>query len=143
MTEIALVLLILGFLFATLQYPALMKRFWKWFLISVGSLVLAIAATVVVVVEREAELKKTTPDPFAHLYPENQVPAKTSGRPWEKYQQPPRYVIESIPGEPTGKGNVFDQFDTPTASTKPVNRQDSLEERVDEALRRAAMPGKN
>jgi hypothetical protein len=69
-----------------------------------------------------------------------------------------RYVIESIPGEPTGKRNVFDQFDTPTASNwwekdrlagsapKPVNRQDSLEERVDEALRRAAMPqptGKN
>ena len=38
MTAIALVLLVLGFLFATLQYPAQMRRFWKWALI-VGILV--------------------------------------------------------------------------------------------------------
>jgi hypothetical protein len=33
MTSIALVLLAPGLLFATLQYPAPMKRFWKWALI--------------------------------------------------------------------------------------------------------------
>ncbi len=53
MTTLAIVLLVLGFLFATLQYPALMRRFWKWTLIGVGSLALAVAVAVLVIVVGE------------------------------------------------------------------------------------------
>lgn len=52
MIAIALVLLILGFLFATLQYPAPMKKFWKWTLIGTASMVLAVVAAVLVTAVR-------------------------------------------------------------------------------------------
>jgi len=57
MTAIALVLLVLGFLFATLQYPAPMKRFWKWALIGVASLVLTAVVAVLVINARDEATK--------------------------------------------------------------------------------------
>ena len=62
MTAIAIVLLVLGCFFSTLQCAALMKRFWKWTLIGVASVALAIALTVLVIAVRESrdEPQKTT-----------------------------------------------------------------------------------
>ena len=42
----AIVLLVLGLLFATLQYPAQMRRFWKWAAITVASAALIAVAIV-------------------------------------------------------------------------------------------------
>ena len=76
MTAIALVLLVLGFLFATLQYPAPMKRFWKWTLIGVASMVLAAVVAVLVINARDANnaaAKLDEPDAFAHLIPKQKT----------------------------------------------------------------------
>jgi hypothetical protein len=134
MTSIALVLLALGLLFATLQYPALMKRFWKWTLISGASVALLVAAAVIVIIVRENSTTATH-GPWEDY-------AKQGGdkpNPFDQFDGKPNDWIapsETQKEAPTiVKPEYYDGNGHVTVKSK-VWDGNSLEERIDQALKR-------
>jgi len=128
MTALALVLLVLGFLFATLQYPALMRRFWKWTLICVASLA---AVVVLVIVVRDAnksnEATLAKPNPFDQF--DAKPDQKAQHGPWEDFA--PHKDAPAIV-----KPEYYDANGRITVKPK-VWGGNSLEERIDQALERS------
>ena len=158
MTTLAIVLLVLGFLFATLQYPALMRRFWKWTLIGVGSLALAVAVAVLVIVVREnkpngAKLPEgyTLDKPnFFDQFDEKPKQQAQHG-PWEDYAPKQSELLSRIQWLLDAEKRGLLSEDTlaalqearsrglvPQALAKPRDDGNSLEKRIDQALERAA-----
>lgn len=157
MTALAIVLLILGFLFATLQYPALMRGFWKWTLIGVGSvalLALVIASAIIAIdtnKQNEAELpddviwpdksnnaKLPAPNPFDQFdgKPNDWVSPEQAAQhgPWEAHK-PQRWQDAPIVVKPEYYG-----ADGRRIAKPPEDRQNgnSVEDRINQALSRAA-----
>jgi hypothetical protein len=160
MTAIAVVLLVLGFLFATLQYPALMRRFWKWTLIGGASAILVTAAIMAAVIMNEPKPNKPRDqNPFDQfdgkpndwVSPDAKLPDGFTLDKQPQTQQNP--FAHLIPKQPQAQHGPWEDFapnkDQPTIVkpeyygadgrkiAKPENPHVTLEDRIDQALARA------
>ena len=135
MIAIALVLLVLGFLFATLQYPTPMKRFWKWGLISIGA---GILLGIVIVSAIIAVDENRKPKDVWAKFPD----APAQGNPFDQFDSKPNDWVSpsaTLPegfsvDKPKAQHGPWEDFKTGTGGQPDT--QLTLEERIDEALRK-------